>query len=821
MTMRVAIDFKVMGTEAANRGMGRFTQQQVFEALRADPSLEVFLILQDPLLPERCVHDWTNMPRVHPVWLDREGGEAVAPGKHPFERKLLYGHRMQSLLRRLRVDLLHDATPFIHEPYTALTRTPVVATCYDLIPLIFPKDYFQPPIERSSYLGQLRNLRVAARVGAISHSAAWDLRCYTGYPADRIDITYPFIETAFRLDAVGADRRARARAALRASLPSLPERFLLSVTGIHRSKNLGFLLDSYALARRRPGWNGLPLVVVLPATWALATAAAQFGAPEDVVFIAQVEEEELRDLYLAAEFVFQPSMYEGFGYPVAEAMSCGAAVIATSTASIPEITGDAALLLDPTDREAGADAILRLATDATARDALRAAAQSQVAQFRDPARLGESTLACWRAAAAGAEPRPRIALWSSMPPLDCGIADYTAELADAMAATHDVDVYTDGTYAPSPRAAPNVHFRHPKDFDPSEPGLADSVFQLQVREYQAFLLPALIEHGGTVMLHDMSIGGGLYVLERKFDRLAEFEDRILAPEGPDAVRAFGRALSGSGGAVDWARMREVLKRHPLLRWAVAPPNRVLTFTENLRRDVLHHYPDADARVVRQGYGDRVPLTRHLPLPAWRNRLGLGTSGLVVGVFGIVGPNKRVEQVIAGFEPLWREHPDSLLVIVGACYDAAYAEALRARIAASPARERIHFGDYAPPSIFHALIALSDVMVTLRWPPLGGLSAVLLRGLAAGKPMIVSDIPDWRGVGGAASLPVPAPDDENPAAEAKGIAAHLLRLAADPAERGRLGRIARDWYHREATLRAMAADHAGGARPSAPTPDTQP
>jgi glycosyltransferase involved in cell wall biosynthesis len=400
-----------------------------------------------------------------------------------------------------------------------------------------------------------------------------------------------------------------------------------------------------------------------------------------------------------------------------------------------------------------------------------------------------------------------------MPPLDCGIADYTAELADAMASTHEVDVYTDGTYAPSPRAAPNVHFRHPQDFDPSEPGLVDSIFQLQVREYQAFLLPALIEHGGTVMLHDISIGGGLYVLEKRFNRLAEFEDRILAPEGPEAVQAFGRALAVAGGAVDWVRIRAVLEQHPLLRWAVSPPNRVLTHTESLRRDTLSKYPEAVVRVVRQGYADRVPMARHIPLAAWRQRLDIRGSGLIVGVFGIVGRNKRIESIIAGFEPLWQAHPGSLLVIVGACYEDSYRQELRARIAASPARERIHFGDYAPPDIFHALIALSDVLVALRWPALGGLSAVLLRGLAAGKPVIVSDIPDWRGAGDAASLPVPTPDGE-----ADGIAAHLLRLAANPAERARLGQVAREWYHREATLNAMTADHATGGRPPATIPE---
>src|SRR5205823_2231793 len=110
-------------------------------------------------------------------------------------------------------------------------------------------------------------LRTATRVAAISRSAATDCHLYTGYPADQIDVAYPFVEKVFRLGAVDAGRRDVARQALCASLPELPERFILSVTGIHRSKNTGFLLDCFAQARRRQGWTGLPLVIVLPAAW--------------------------------------------------------------------------------------------------------------------------------------------------------------------------------------------------------------------------------------------------------------------------------------------------------------------------------------------------------------------------------------------------------------------------------------------------------------------------------------------------------------------------------------------------------------------------
>src|SRR6476660_5062878 len=99
--MRVAIDFRVLGTEAALRGLGRYTQQQTFQALQTDPALEVFLLVRDKLEPERFLHDWLSMPRVHPVWLD-EGAEGAPPGTlAEHERLLRYSHRLQAMLRNL------------------------------------------------------------------------------------------------------------------------------------------------------------------------------------------------------------------------------------------------------------------------------------------------------------------------------------------------------------------------------------------------------------------------------------------------------------------------------------------------------------------------------------------------------------------------------------------------------------------------------------------------------------------------------------------------------------------------------------------------
>ena len=190
---------EVLGTDAALRGFGRYTQQQVFEALRTDPELEVLLLLRDKLDPARCLYDWLSVPRAHPIWMD-EGAEGAAPGSLPHHEWLLrYSSQLQAMLHNLGVHIFHSATPFVFfgPYYTAPTQVPVVATCYDLIPLIFPRDYFATVEGRDNYYRMLRNLRAAIYIAAISRSAASDFRLYTGYPADQIDIAYPFVEEVY------------------------------------------------------------------------------------------------------------------------------------------------------------------------------------------------------------------------------------------------------------------------------------------------------------------------------------------------------------------------------------------------------------------------------------------------------------------------------------------------------------------------------------------------------------------------------------------------------------------------------------------------
>jgi glycosyltransferase involved in cell wall biosynthesis len=152
----------------------------------------------------------------------------------------------------------------------------------------------------------------------------------------------------------------------------LPDRFILSVGSLEPGKNRTTLLKAFAELRRRGVEQ--KLVVAGQRAWKYGAdlrLAEDLGLKGEVIFTGYIAPEEMPVLYNAADLFVFPSLYEGFGLPVLEAMACGVPVVASNVSSIPEVTGDAALLVDPRDDGALCDAMERILKNGDLRATLR------------------------------------------------------------------------------------------------------------------------------------------------------------------------------------------------------------------------------------------------------------------------------------------------------------------------------------------------------------------------------------------------------------------------------------------------------------------
>ncbi len=253
---------------------------------------------------------------------------------------------------------------------------PTVVTVHDLAFLAHPEAFI--PAKRR-YLAAMTRLSThrARRVIAVSAHTATDLTRYFGVSPAKITVIPNAADPAFR----PADSPADV-AAFRTQM-GLPERFVLAVGTLEPRKNLRRLVDAFVHVV--PQAPDVSLVIVGGTGWRtsdLAPHVQSLGLGARIRFAGYVENSELPRWYQAATVFCYPSLYEGFGLPPLEAMACGTAVLTSNTSSLPEVVGDAALTVDPTDTPAIAAALLTLLTDDARRATLAAAGLARAKQFR-------------------------------------------------------------------------------------------------------------------------------------------------------------------------------------------------------------------------------------------------------------------------------------------------------------------------------------------------------------------------------------------------------------------------------------------------------
>ncbi|HXW06291.1 MAG TPA: glycosyltransferase family 1 protein [Vicinamibacterales bacterium] len=276
-------------------------------------------------------------------------------------------------LRRERVDLFH-APHYVLPP---LVPCRSVVTIHDCIHLRFPQ--YLP--SRLGYAYARSSLWVAthrsSRIMTVSETSKRDILRYFRVPESKIDVIYNAIDERFGQTPDPEEvERVRERY-------QLNDPFVLYAGNIKPHKNIERLIEAFHSLKQH-GFDDVKLLVIGDEISKYATlrrAVHRHKLHKHVRFFGFVADRTLAILYrLAAVFVF-PSLYEGFGLPPLEAMASGTPVITSNVSSLPEVVGDAALLIDPYEPEAIADAIRRVLTDETLRADLRARGLARVRHF--------------------------------------------------------------------------------------------------------------------------------------------------------------------------------------------------------------------------------------------------------------------------------------------------------------------------------------------------------------------------------------------------------------------------------------------------------
>ena len=275
---------------------------------------------------------------------------------------------------------------------------PTVVTIHDLIPIVLPAYRGSARVRLYTRLASFSAQRASAII-ADSHASARDIQKHLHIPREKIHVVHLAAHARFAPPSQAEIRRVRAKY-------NLPNNFVLYLGGFDVRKNVARVIETFerfvsgeARGERRE-W-ALVLAGRLPDASGdffpdPKQLAEKFGVLHNTHFIGFVAEEDKPALYGAARVFLYPSLYEGFGLPPLEAMACGTPVIVADTSSLPEVVGDAGILLSPDDARGWDDALRGLLTEETRWNEMRARGIEQAKKF-SWTRAARETMQVYRA----------------------------------------------------------------------------------------------------------------------------------------------------------------------------------------------------------------------------------------------------------------------------------------------------------------------------------------------------------------------------------------------------------------------------------------
>ncbi|MBN1888127.1 MAG: glycosyltransferase [Thermoflexales bacterium] len=746
--MRIGIDLRPLQLDAyKERGIGTHLRNWI-QAAQGLASPAEYRLLFDPALPAPRLHLSSPLWQLHPIGLPFSPPEMPITALHiDPDSELVFDSAMEAFLIEAGIELFHATYTLMWEAFSArrLYRTRWVATFYDLIPLAFYDEYLGGLGERGrqSFAQRLSAAVYAQRVQTISRASQADLVKTSRLDPDKIDVIYGGVDPSFA--PLGAAEVEKQLADTGIHAP-----YLFSVVGFHHTKNMRRTLEAYHLlpdALRQ----AFSLVIRCPLSQAdralLQDWLNELNIQDRVKLLPHVTQPQLVALYNGAALLLHPSLYEGFGLPVLEAMRCGTPVVTSITSSMPEIAGSAAELVDPYQASDIARGIARVLGSPSLQAELRERGLAQAAPFtwertaaavlESYAKAAEAPLyTLERVFPASFRPsarRLRLAFWTPLNPRPSGVSDYSEHLIAELGKHADVDIFVDGYQLANlplfdsfptfdAKAYPALHSHSPYDMN---------LYQVGNNPLHRYMYTPILTQPGIITLHDFYIYHFIHAALMTNGHAEKFWQEVTCCEGSDLARK---------AQVDYMMGKLDDYLLPLNKHIVQSSRGVVAHSQ-WSIDRVKQYPGAPpARVIHFGLplleddGGRFgQLVRRL--------LGLPSDGFIFGVFGNIHRVKRMPVVFEVFARLHNLHPNTALFIMGPV-DGSAAEAIEPW-QRNPRQARAQgiylYLNYASYELMLMAMQAVDAGINLRYPTAGETSGTLSMLLGQGKPSLVSEV----------------------------------------------------------------------------------
>jgi glycosyltransferase involved in cell wall biosynthesis len=816
--MQVLVDGQALQSpETSERGIGRYCRNLISATAAARPAWQIELVQNAHLPPI----DPNRLPPVPirgftpPI--------AAAPANRDLNER--YYADWLTAMHPDAILLSSCFDPCVLAPRFEGPRPALFALLYDLIPLALHRHYLQGQSQRAAYGRRFRQLLRCDHVLALSRAGAQDLQQAARDTAAQVTVIGGAADPCFKpyppKKLLEYQRSAKTKL-------GIDQDFLLYVGGGDYRKNLSGGVEAYSSlpeALRRC----LLLTIVgrldTEQIRALDALAKRLGVAASLRVLGFVSDEELAALYQLCRLVLFPSLHEGLGLPLLEALNCGAPVVASNRAAMPEFAGSVCRLADPRDPHAFAQVIVealagprdngradrllhasRFTWDKTA-EALCNTIEGWIAKRSivaalftprhspKPGQRGEPDVpsAPYSRGAdqgeGGKTRRRRVAWVSPVPPSSSGIADYSAELLPHLAERFEIELVIDplerqvtGTISADHTVlrADEIDGRH--DARPYDA----FVFHLGNSHFHVYMLDLLRRFRGLVVLHDLHLAGLIGAATRAG----------MWPHGrAGELEADGQVdLSGSTRA-DLMLEEAVLEGCPFNRELLGLAEAVIVHSEWARQRVSR-LVQVPTQIVQPAMAPQ-PRSQEQE----RSRLGWPPDAFVIATLGEVRPSKRVASIIQAVAALRRSSGRQIQFVIVGDVESELQNALISLAKSLGIPSSLSFAGRVSLEDFKSYAQAADACVQLRHPTRGETSAALLRALAAGAACVVS------ADGPMGELPDTVVLKVRSRHESTDLVAALARLMGDSGLRGQLGHAALSHVQTHHSFRQAADGYA--------------
>ncbi len=637
----------------------------------------------------------------------------------------IYGDIIRTFIEKNNIDVFIITSPieYIVAPIKRewFGKAKVYCIVYDIIPYVMSSHYLSDSRTRKIYMERINRLKEYDRLLVISKSVKDDLVSHLGLSADTIDVIYGAFDSHFKkIEISESDKKALF------DKFKVRDNFIMCTGGDDYRKNIEGLIEAYA---KLPKKLILEHQLVIVCKMCEASVKRYTKLINDlkirshVILTNFVSTEELIQFYNLAHLMAFPSKYEGFGLPVVEAWACGTPVLTSNNSSLGEIAGDGAVVVDPFNIKDITRGLEYALTEANLNEMLKIGQKrnEEIFNWKNVALLTIDSLnRAELTKEENEEQRPRIAIFTPLPPIESGISDYSDDIIRSLSTYFDIDVFIDDGYKTTTAFPENVKVYNHKAYLKMNALYKDTVYQVGNSNYHVYMYDYIEKYSGTVVLHDFNMNGvALYLksigkqeLYKKF-LYADFDEK-------DA-----RMIASYGASTEM----------PFNGIVINPAKKIIVHDKYSKNGILD-----------KCFGKRVFIVPLYAKPenipedteSIRAKYGYKKDDVIFSAFGLIAPSKRIMPLVTAFERFARDNPSAKLLLCGKQIE-AMGSTLNDFIKEHGLKDKVKITGYIELDDFVNYIDICDVCFNLRYPYNGESSASLTRILAKCKPVVVNRI----------------------------------------------------------------------------------